>query len=42
MSTGSAFALTTNIAIRQNRPIEFKDEWFDIDSEATPEADCKA
>ncbi len=38
----AVIALTTNIAIRQNRPIEFKDEWFDIDSEATPEADCLA
>jgi predicted dehydrogenase len=30
-------ALTTNIAIRDNKRIEFKDEWFDIDSDETPE-----
>ncbi len=38
----AVIALTTNIAIRQNRPIEFKDEWFDIESDATPEKDCGA
>ena len=32
-------ALTTNIAIRDQRRIEFKDEWFDIDDDATPEGD---
>jgi hypothetical protein len=36
----AVIALTTNIAIRQNKPIEFKDEWFDIASDATPEKDC--
>ena len=31
-------ALTTNIADpRRNRRIEFKPEWFDIDSDETPE-----
>ena len=30
-------ALTTNIAIRDEAPIEFKHEWFDIDSDETPE-----
>ena len=30
-------ALTTNIAMRENRRIEFKPEWFDIDSDETPE-----
>jgi len=30
-------ALTTNIAIRERRPIEFKPEWFDIDHDDTPE-----
>src|SRR5262249_51240277 len=30
-------ALTTNIAMRDNKRIEFKDEWFDIDSDETPE-----
>jgi predicted dehydrogenase len=35
-------ALTTNIAIRQNKPIDFKDAWFDVDSDATPEAEHPA
>ena len=35
----AVIALTTNIAIRQNRTIEFRDEWFEIDSAATPEND---
>jgi predicted dehydrogenase len=30
-------ALTTNIAIRENRRIEFKDTWFEIDNDETPE-----
>ena len=30
-------ALTTNIAIRENKRIEFKDEWFDIARNETPE-----
>ena len=33
----AVIALTTNIAIRENRHIEFKKEWFDIDSDETPE-----
>jgi len=32
-------ALTTNIAIRENKRIEFKDEWFDIDHDDTPEGE---
>jgi len=35
----AVIALTTNIAIRHNKPIDFKDEWFDIASDATPEHD---
>ncbi|HEV3340679.1 MAG TPA: Gfo/Idh/MocA family oxidoreductase, partial [Pirellulales bacterium] len=30
-------ALTTNIAINENRRIEFQPEWFDINSDETPE-----
>jgi hypothetical protein len=30
-------ALTSNIAIREQRRIEFKPEWFDINSDETPE-----
>ncbi len=30
-------ALTTNIAIKERRQIAFKDEWFDIDHDDTPE-----
>ena len=30
-------ALTTNIAINEKRRIEFKPEWFDINSDETPE-----
>jgi predicted dehydrogenase len=33
----AVIALTTNIAIREDRRIEFKSEWFDIDSDETPE-----
>ena len=35
----AVIALTTNIAIRnpQHSRIEFKKEWFDIDSDETPE-----
>lgn len=33
----AVIALTTNIAIRDARRIEFKKEWFDIDSDETPE-----
>ncbi len=32
-------ALTTNIAIEEQRRIEFQPEWFDIDNDATPEGD---
>jgi predicted dehydrogenase len=32
-------ALTTNIAIRENKRIEFKDEWFDINHDDTPEGE---
>jgi predicted dehydrogenase len=30
-------ALTSNIAMKENRRIEYKPEWFDIDSDETPE-----
>ncbi len=33
----AVIALTTNIAIRENKRIDFKKEWFDIDSDETPE-----
>jgi predicted dehydrogenase len=33
----AVIALTSNIAIRENRRIMFEDEWFDIASDATPE-----
>ncbi len=33
----AVIALTTNIAIKEQRPIEFKHEWFEIDSDDTPE-----
>ena len=33
----AVIALTTNIAIRENRRIDFKPEWFQIDSDETPE-----
>lgn len=32
-------ALTTNIAIRENKRIEFKPEWFDINNDETPEGE---
>ena len=32
-------ALTSNIAMKQGKRIEFKHEWFDIDDDATPEVD---
>ena len=35
----AVIALTTNIAIRENRRIEFKKEWFDIDSDETPDGE---
>jgi hypothetical protein len=33
----AVLALTTNIAAREGMRIEFKPEWFDIDSDETPE-----
>jgi len=33
----AVIALTTNIASREERKVEFKPEWFDIDSDETPE-----
>jgi predicted dehydrogenase len=33
----AVIALVSNIAIRDNRRIEFKKEWFEIDSDETPE-----
>ncbi len=30
-------ALASNIAIKDQKRIEFKPEWFDIDSDETPE-----
>jgi len=33
----AVIALTTNIAMRENRRIEFEPAWFDIDQDATPE-----
>jgi hypothetical protein len=33
----AVIALTTNMAARQGARIEFKKEWFDIDSDETPE-----
>ncbi|HWC90097.1 MAG TPA: Gfo/Idh/MocA family oxidoreductase [Pirellulales bacterium] len=33
----AVIALTTNLAIRENRRIDFKPEWFKIDSDETPE-----
>lgn len=33
----ATIALTTNMAIRQGTRIEFKKEWFDIQSDETPE-----
>ncbi len=33
----AVIALVTNIAMRENRRIEFKKEWFDINSDETPE-----
>ena len=32
-------ALTTNIAMRTEKKVDFKPEWFDIEHDATPEAD---
>jgi hypothetical protein len=35
----AAIALTTNMAARKGQRIEFKKEWFDIDSDETPEGE---
>ncbi len=35
----AVIALTANMAARQGDRIEFKKEWFDIDSDETPEGD---
>lgn len=35
----AVIALTSNIAMKENRRIEFKKEWFDIESDETPEGD---
>jgi predicted dehydrogenase len=35
----AVIALTSNISIRENRRIDFKKEWFDIESDETPEGD---
>ena len=33
----AVIALTSNLAMKQNQPIDFKPEWFDIASDETPE-----
>jgi len=35
----AVIALTTNIAMRENRRIEFNPQWFKIDNDETPEGD---
>lgn len=35
----AVIALTTNLAMQRRSLIEFKDEWFDIDSDETPEGE---
>lgn len=35
----AVIALTSNIAMKENRKIDFKREWFDIDSDETPEGE---
>ena len=37
----AVIALTTNIAIKQRKQIEFQREWFDLKSPRTPEEDLK-
>ncbi|MBA3484094.1 MAG: hypothetical protein H0T51_19995, partial [Pirellulales bacterium] len=32
-------ALTSNIAMKQGKRIEFNKDWFDMDKDATPEVD---
>ncbi|REK09415.1 MAG: gfo/Idh/MocA family oxidoreductase [Planctomycetota bacterium] len=36
----AVIALVTNMAMREGRRIEFKPEWFDIESDETPEGDA--
>jgi predicted dehydrogenase len=36
----AVIALTSNIAMKENRKIEFKPEWFDIESDETPEGNA--
>jgi hypothetical protein len=33
----AVIALVANMAAREGRRIDFKEEWFDIDSDETPE-----
>ena len=33
----AVIALTSNLAMQRKQRIEFKKEWFDIDSDETPE-----
>jgi hypothetical protein len=35
----AVIALTTNLAMRENRRIEFDPRWFEIDSDETPEGE---
>lgn len=35
--TDAVIALTTNMAVREGKRIEFKKEWFDLESDETPE-----
>jgi predicted dehydrogenase len=35
----AVIALTSNLALRENKRYEFKEEWFDIHSDETPEGD---
>ena len=35
----AVIALTSNLAMRENRRIEFKKEWFDVNDNAVPEGD---
>ena len=37
----AVIALTTNMAARQGKRIEFKKEWFDIQSDETPEKELE-
>ncbi|MCL2349211.1 MAG: Gfo/Idh/MocA family oxidoreductase [Planctomycetaceae bacterium] len=35
----AVIALTTNLAIKLEKPVVFKDEWFEVDNDATPDND---